>query len=304
MEKYENFTVKGSVFSFVVHSGLQLCVKHLGTRNMTQCQDIYLNLRTQLYRCYVKNHHWWILSNDHLNSSNHLNSSHHHLEIWNHPAPTRSHLHIHNISPANKVPQNWSTACFLITSNNLQTMPTFPSKLMKSVWRHMSPCQIKTWRGLRQLTHDYSRTLFCQIDKVGITMCFNSDSAGYNEMELEWDVEKTLPYLNSMAGQTTRKRTRKDRPKSRGRDTQVAVFQGWMTTRMIIRIASNISMMAMAMHLLVALWLFLALCSCWVPEATWSTAFPTCFLPSPRLSSLVSPVHTCCTTKCSICNLM
>jgi hypothetical protein len=35
-------------------------------------------------------------------------------------------------------------------------------------------------------------------------------------------------------------------------DTQV-VFQGWMTTRTIIRIASNISMMAMAMHLLVAL---------------------------------------------------
>jgi len=56
-----------------------------------------------------------------------------------------------------------------------------------------------------------------------------------------------------MAGQTTWKRTRKERPKSRGRDTQVAVFQGWMTTRMIIRIASNISMMAMAMHLLVAL---------------------------------------------------
>jgi hypothetical protein len=114
---------------------------------MTQCQEIYLNLRTQLYRCYVRNHHWWILSNDHLNSSDHPNSSHHHLEIWNHPAPTRSHLHIHNISPANEVPQNWSTACFLITSNNLQTMPTFPSKLMKSAWRHTSPCQIKPREG-------------------------------------------------------------------------------------------------------------------------------------------------------------
>jgi hypothetical protein len=63
----------------------------------------------------------------------------HHLEIWNYPAPTRSHLHIHNISPANEVPQNWSTACFLITSNNLQTMPTFPSKLMKSALRHIKP---------------------------------------------------------------------------------------------------------------------------------------------------------------------
>ncbi len=90
-----------------------------------------------------------------------------------------------------------------------------------------------------------------------------------------------------------------DRPRTEAH-AHFFVFQGWMTTRTIIRIATNKSNMAIMTHLLAALWLLLAFCSCWVPEATWSTAFPTCFLPSPIYSIYQHPQHTmCCTTRSS-----